>query len=126
MVPLPPTAVTAIRWAARGLAVLLFLFWGQFFVMHLKEWFIDPDRLPPPRVFFIVGLHLALLVGYLAGWRWELAGALLVLAAAWSFFYFAAGPNFVLFASLSSLPALLWLLCALAATRPAAGLVPHP
>jgi hypothetical protein len=96
-----------VRWLARLLAVGLVLFWGTFFVAHLS-WFFTGEGLPPPEVFALQGLHLLLLVGLLAGWRWELAGGLLVLLASLTFFWFAAGSNFVLFAGVTSLPGLLW------------------
>ena len=106
----------ALRWLARGLSGALFLFWGAFFVAHLG-WFADPARLPPAWVCLTVGLHFLMLLGFLVGWKWELPGALLVLAAAWPFFWVAAGPNFLLFAAVSSLPAVLWLACGLMTTR---------
>ena len=60
------------RWAARILAAALVLFWGAFFVAHLA-WFANPQQLPPPWVFLVVGLHFLMLVGLLVGWKWEFA-----------------------------------------------------
>jgi hypothetical protein len=101
--------VLVLRWVARALSLALFLLWGAFFVEHLGEWFADPANLPPPYVFVMQGLHGLFL---LVGWRWELLGAGMVLATAVPFFWFAAGSNFLLFASVTCLPAALWLYCA--------------
>src|SRR5262245_29561409 len=89
--------VLVARWAARIWATALVLFWGAFFVAHLA-WFADPQHLPPPWVFAVVGLHFLMLVGLLAGWKWELAGAVVALASAVPFFAVAAGKNFPWFA----------------------------
>jgi len=42
------TFETLVRWLAQGLAVCLFLFWGAFFVEHVREWFIAPFPKHPP------------------------------------------------------------------------------
>lgn len=90
----------------------MFLLWGAFFVEHMQEWFSNPRQLPPPKVFAIVGLHLAMLLGLLAGWRWEVAGGLVTIVFAAAFFYFAAGRGFVPFTAITAMPGFLWLLCA--------------
>jgi hypothetical protein len=95
--------VSVARWTARIGAAALALFWGAFFVEHL-EWFADPQRLPPPWVFVVVGL--------LAGWKWELAGAIVALASSVPFFAVTAGRNFPLFALVTAVPSVLWLYCA--------------
>ncbi|MFO0950228.1 MAG: hypothetical protein U0835_03575 [Isosphaeraceae bacterium] len=107
----PTRAVTVIRWAARLLSLGLFFLWGAFFVEHL-EWFTHPDRLPPPWVFGVVGLHLAMLLSLLAGWRYERLGGALLIATASLFFFLAAGRNAIPFAAVTSLPGVLWLICA--------------
>ncbi len=103
--------VALARWAARLWAAALVLFWGAFFVEHLA-WFADPQRLPPPWVFSLVGLHFLMLVGLLVGWKWELPGAIVVLASSVPFFAAAAGRNFPLFALVTAVPSALWLYCA--------------
>jgi hypothetical protein len=103
--------VAIARWAARISAAALVLFWGAFFVAHLA-WFADPQRLPPPWVFVLVGLHFLMLVGLLVGWKWELAGAVVALASSVPFFAAAAGRNFPLFALVTAVPSALWLYCA--------------
>jgi hypothetical protein len=99
------------RWAARIWAAALVLFWGAFLLEHLA-WFSNPQQLPPPRVFLLVGLHLLMLVGLLAGWRWEVAGAVLALASSVPFFAATAGRNFPGFAAATAVPSVLWLYCA--------------
>jgi len=104
-------ALRALTWVARGLAVLVFLFWGAFFVEHLNEWFIAPrPRTPPASVWIGQFLHLLVLAGLLVALRWPRLGAALVVGAALAFFP-RAGDNYLLFAGLTSLPALLLLGC---------------
>jgi hypothetical protein len=103
--------VVITRWIARIWAVALFLLWGAFFLAHLA-WFADPQQLPPLWVFLLVGLHFLMLVGLLAGWKWELAGALLVLASSVPFFAASAGRNFPWFTLVTAVPSVLWLYCA--------------
>jgi hypothetical protein len=108
--------VATLRWAARSLAFALLVFWGAFFVEHLA-WFTRPGRLPPPWAILVQGLHGMMLVGLLAGWRWEVPGALLVLAGAVSFFWAAAGANFFLVTAFTCSPAVLLLTVHLAERR---------
>jgi hypothetical protein len=105
-----------LDWAGRIAALVLLLFWGQFFVAHLS-WFADPGNLPPPRVFALQLLHLAFLVGLMLGWRWPLVGSAVLLLAAVPFFWFAAGSRFLPFAAVTSVPAALWVSARLAAAR---------
>ena len=103
--------VGVARWAARLWAAGLVLFWRAFFVEHVA-WFADPQRLPPPWVFLLAGLHFLMLVGLLIGWKWELAGAVVALASSLPFFATAAGRNFPLFTLVAAGPSVLWLYCA--------------
>jgi hypothetical protein len=103
--------VVVARWVARIWAAVLVLLWGAFFLEHLA-WFADPQHLPPPRVFLLVGLHFLMLVGLLAGWKWELAGAVLALATSVPFFAATAGRNSPWFALVTAVPSALWLYCA--------------
>ena len=58
------TVGLACLWLARISALLLFLFWGGFFLEHLREWFLRQDgRLPPAKVWVGQFLHLAMLLG---------------------------------------------------------------
>ena len=109
-------------WSGRVLAVVLFAFWGAFFVHHLA-WFLHPGQgLPPARVWLLQLVHLVLLAGLLTLLRWEIPGGLLTIAAALVFFAAVAGRNFLLFFGVTILPVLLILLGRLlqgqAATNP--------
>jgi hypothetical protein len=112
--------VGVARWAARLWAAALVLFWGAFFLEHLA-WFAYPQQLPPPWVFVLMGLHGLMLVGLLAGWKWELVGAVLVLASSVPFFAVAAGRNFPWFALVTAVPSVLWLYCAWQERGPRSG-----
>lgn len=105
--------VPVLRWAGRILALLLFLFWGSFFVEHTIEWFVRPlPRTPPLAVWWAHGLHLVLLLGLLALWRWERVASVVVIVAAFVFFVDKAGPRFPLFFGVTIVPALLVLAAA--------------
>jgi len=106
--------VLVLRWAARLLALAMLLFWGQFFVVHLA-WFRPP--FPPPWVFGVQALHLAMLAGLALGWRYELAGAAVVIGSAVPFFLYAAGPNAAAFIAMTCAPALLWIAVAWVSNR---------
>jgi hypothetical protein len=103
--------VVVARWVARISAAALVLLWGAFFLEHLA-WFADPQHFPPLRVFLLVGLHFLMLVALLAGWKWELAGAVVALATSVPFFAATAGRNFLWFALVTAVPSALWLYCA--------------
>jgi hypothetical protein len=76
-----------VRWTARFLALALFLCWGAFFVEHLQEWFLHPAQgFPPAWVWLAMLAHLSVLLGMLALWKWEVAGSLLAIAGALTFF----------------------------------------
>ncbi len=99
-----------LRWSARLVATLLFFLWGAFFVEHTIEWFVRPlPQTPPVFVWVAQGLHLLMLVGLIALWRWEVAGSLMVIAAAFAFFVDKAGANFPLFFGVTVIPAVLLL-----------------
>jgi len=105
-------AVTLTRWLARGLAVCVFLLWGAFFVEHLLEWFVKPfPNHPPLKVCAAMALHFLMLAGLLLALRWKVAGGLLAIAAAFTFFYHISGSPISLYFGLTALPAVLLLLC---------------
>ena len=115
------------RWTARILALGLFLFWGAFFLEHLQEWFIHPAKgLPPVWVWLGMLAHLAILLGLLALWKWEVAGSLLAVAGALAFFGGLAimeklaghgYSTFLVFLAVTILPPLLILICHFARAR---------
>jgi hypothetical protein len=101
------TLIGFLYWSARVLAVLVFLFWGAFFLEHLT-WFFKPGaEWPPAQVWLLQLAHLAMLIGLLVLLRWELAGSALTIIAALVFFFFVAGRQFPLFFAVTSLPAIL-------------------
>jgi hypothetical protein len=55
-------------------------------------------------VFFLVGLRFVMLAGLLAGWRWEVPGAVVVLVSSVPFFAATAGRNFPWFAPVTAVP----------------------
>lgn len=99
---------TTLRWAARILTIPVFLFWGAFFLEHMA-WFSDPSKLPPIHVFLSMGAHGLILVGLALSWKWEKIGSIVTIAAAAVFFAKAAGPNFILFTALTSIPSIMFL-----------------
>jgi hypothetical protein len=100
--------LTIMRRIARALALVLFAFWGLFFIEHTSEWFLRPaPQMPPPKVWLAHGLHFLILAGLLIGFRWELAGGLLVIVASVLFFADKA-PLFIL---PTIVPAILYLYC---------------
>lgn len=72
-------AATGLLWLGRGLAVLLALFWGAFFVEHLAEWFSGAGgKYPPPWVWVAQFGHLLMVVGpALMLWRAGIGSAVL-------------------------------------------------
>jgi len=104
------TLIALLHWSARGLAVMVFLFWGAFFLEHLS-WFFKPlAQWPPAQVWLLQLAHLAMLIGLLVLLRWELVGSALTIVAALVFFVSVAGSRFPLFFAVTSLPAVLALL----------------
>jgi hypothetical protein len=101
--------IVGVRWLARLWAAGLFVFWGSFFLAHTAEWFFQPPAWPPLWVVALHATHLALLVSWIVGWRWELAGGALSLAAALIFFPQVAGKNAIPFLLVSIVPSLLWI-----------------
>ena len=109
MKPFSCTKCQIARWLARFLAGVFFLLWGSFFLHHLNEWYFNPVDRPPLWVTGLMALHFGLLVGLAMGWKWELAGGLLVLGCGIAFFglmgawkiWFLIGPTL--------LPGVLWL-----------------
>ena len=94
---------------ARVLAILLFLFWGAFFLEHLSEWFIKPfPQTPPPTVWLRQALHLTLLIALLISLKWHLFGSILIIISA-ALFFPAKGALPWLFVIIA--PALVFLAC---------------
>jgi hypothetical protein len=101
-------AAEVVRWVARALSIPLVLFWGAFFIHHLGD----------PRVWHAPGagrmaLHLAFLLALIAGWRWEVIGAVVSIVASAVFFHYTAQAQSVwTFTAVTAIPGVLWLACA--------------
>jgi predicted membrane-bound mannosyltransferase len=104
----PDRLIPWVRWTARILAGAFLLFWGAFFLEHLVEWFAGAGPKPPVRVVLLQLAHFTLLAGFILAWRYELAGAIIIAAAAIVFFSQVAGDNFLMFTVPTVLPALLF------------------
>ena len=77
---------SGFRWAGRGLALLLLLFWGAFFLEHRSEWFLEPQGSPPLRVRVGQVLHFGMLVGLALMLRWDRLGAVVTALGTTAFF----------------------------------------
>jgi hypothetical protein len=96
--------LTGLLWLGRILTVLVFLFWGAFFVEHLVEWFAHPVSNPPPfQVWIAQALHFLMLAGLAVALRWQRIGGVVV-AVAGLLFLVRAGANFPVFYAMTLLP----------------------
>jgi hypothetical protein len=96
--------ISIVRWAARILALLLFILWGMFFIEHLSYLIPPYEETPPWWVWGLQAVHLVMLLSLLATWKWERAGSLVLAVSAAVFFGFAAGLNGFLFYLVTCLP----------------------
>jgi len=75
------------KWSGRLTALLLFLFWGAFFVEHLSEWFLRAGgRFPTAWVWVQQLFHFAMLVGLGMMVKWDKLGCAVMLAGTVAFF----------------------------------------
>ena len=97
-----------ILWSARTLSLLLFLFWGAFFVEHLQFFWNGPGQ-PPIIVYFITTFHLLLLLSYMvAAWK-HFFGSILMVVTGLVFFVLTSGKMFLPFYLISIVPASFYL-----------------
>lgn len=76
----------ALRWGGRGLACVLLVMWGAFFVEHVREWYVQPSNGFPPRwVLAVMVSHLVMLVGLAVSLRWGRVGAAVTLVGTAAF-----------------------------------------
>ncbi len=95
----------AALWTGRGLAVLLFLFWGAFFFEHLGEWFVRPKGMwPPPSVWVAQAMHAAMLAGLIMIVRWDKTGAAIMAVATVAFFSVIGMNRFPWIALINAIP----------------------
>jgi hypothetical protein len=96
------------RFIAKTMSVLLFLFWGLFFVEHLS-WFASvPSKVPPASVWMLSLLHLFLLVSYALSLRWERTGCAGIVICSTLFFSLTARYNALPFIIVSISPAMIF------------------
>ncbi len=69
-----------IRWSARGLAVLIILFFAMFILAHLVgDKKSDSDGFTPDETLMFAAVAMMLL-GLIGAWKWELIGGLVTVA----------------------------------------------
>lgn len=78
-------SVSILRWLGRGVALLLVLFWGAFFIEHINEWYRQPQGYPPPWVTVAMGMHLGMIIGLLLSLRWDRLGILITIISTLGF-----------------------------------------
>jgi hypothetical protein len=92
-----------VLWSARTLSLLLFLFWGAFFIEHL-QYFTNAGEKPPFIVYLITSFHFLLLASYIFSMWKHLAGSLLIIVFALAFFVMSSGKMFLPFFMFSVIP----------------------
>jgi hypothetical protein len=97
------------KWGGRATAVLLFVFWGAFFVEHLSEWFLNAGgHYPPAWVWRQMFAHFAMLAGLALMWKWDRLGSLVVSIATVGFFGGIELSSFPYIALLNLIPVVLF------------------
>jgi hypothetical protein len=104
------SVIRVVRWSARIWGTAVALLWGAFFVEHLA-WFNLGLATPPLSVWLRQGLHLAMIAGLLAAWRYERVGGAIALVASVAFFGSVAGWRLWLFVAMTAPPALAFIYC---------------
>ena len=93
------------RWLARLSAGLLCLFWGAFFVEHLREWFLSGSGvLPPVHVWIGQLLHFVMIAGLAMVIFWPRVGSVAAIAGTALFFAWIGVREFPWIALLNLLP----------------------
>lgn len=77
----PTQPAAAIRWCARGLGVLILLFWGFFLIAHLAGAEGRASRPLTRGDHLVLSALLVSLAGLALAWKRERAGAAVTLAA---------------------------------------------
>jgi hypothetical protein len=96
---------TIAKWAGRVTALLLFLFWGAFFIEHLSEWFLrGGGQYPPPRVWVGQALHFVILAGLALMLKWDRLGTMVMLAGTIAFLSWIRMPTFPIFSLINLVP----------------------
>jgi len=95
----------AFKLVGLTISVLLFLFWGAFFLSHLFEWFLNTEKgLPPISVWLNMSFHLMMLFGLAMTIKWYKLGALITLIGTIAFFSSIGYRGFPYIALLNGIP----------------------
>lgn len=90
-------------------AIILFFFWGSFFVDHFIEWYVQPSGYPPMYVTMSMLAHGFLLVSYIIIlWKPKI-GAILIAFASILYFLPLLGFSGIVFTLVALTPSLLYL-----------------
>lgn len=96
------------RVIAKAMSIVLFLFWGSFFIEHVS-WFASvPSKVPPLTVWLLTLLHFLLLVSYIISLRWERSGCAGIVICSALFFSLTARYNALPFIIVSISPAMVF------------------
>jgi hypothetical protein len=110
-----PLIATIAKWAGRVTALLLFLFWGAFFVEHISEWFLrGGGRYPPPRVWVGQALHFCVLAGLALMLKWDKLGATVTVVSTAAFILWIGYPWALTLPLANLIPIALFTVCWLA------------
>jgi len=112
-------ASTILKWLARGIAMVLGLLWGAFFIEHVNEWYIKPPQgFPPLWVLAAMGFHLGMIVGLVAMVRWSRTGSVISCVATCGFLGMtAAHARVPLIVLINGVPVLLMIVAAILSRR---------
>ena len=98
-------------WSSKIFAIVLFFFWGAFFIEHLSEWFINPSGgFPPMNVWILQSLHFFMTVGFLIMLKWEKTGITIMLLSTILFFSLAGFNRFPFIAFINIIPVILFVI----------------
>ena len=102
---------------ARVWAALLFLSWGFGFLGNFV-WLSKPGETMPAVSWWRMVLQLSFLVGLGVGYRWEIAGAIVILVTSPLYLLFSGpGPDGLAYVVLTAIPAVIWLACGMIESR---------
>lgn len=98
-------AATTFKWIGVTISLVLFLFWGAFFISHLSAWFLNSESaLPPMHIWISMALHLLMLIGLAMTIKWDKLGVLITLIGTIAFFSSIGYRGFPYIALLNELP----------------------
>jgi hypothetical protein len=103
------TLIAIGKWGGRLTALLVFLFWGAFFIEHLSEWFLrGAGQYPPLQAWVGQALHFVMLTGLALMLKWDRLGTMVMLAGTIAFFSSIGMHRFPWFALINLVPVALF------------------